>query len=162
MKAMVPLIVVVGAMTYLMYLNGQDPMAMLKKVGGNIGSQIESVGASITDLPSTASQVVEGGERTFYKWRDAQGAWHYGEQPPTDAFEVKAISLKLTDNQIPAYVPPADPEEPAVDAEESVLPKLNPYSPSEIKQLFEDAEKLKETLNQRQQSMEGAFSGATE
>lgn len=152
---MIPLGIVFGVMFYLMYLNGQNPAAFLQQLAGRMLDSMSQTGSSIQALPQNVGDSLGAQSRTFYKWQDASGAWHYGEAPPSDARALEAISLKLTDNVVPSFQAPApiesEEEEPeTAPSTDQAIPIESPYSPDQIKKLFEDAKQLQETLNQRQ------------
>ena len=151
-KAMIPLTIVFGVMFYLMYLNGQDPTMVFRGFGQRILSTFSNMGESVTSVPDKVEATVAGDARTFYKWQDNSGAWFYGEDPPAGALSVTAITLRLTDNVVPAFKEP-EPEvvEEEEKEEEIEKPTLSsPYSPEQIDKLFEDTKQLQETISERQ------------
>ena len=159
LKAMVPLSIVLGAMFYLSYLNGRDPLAMFDNLFGKVQTAITEAGDAVVNIPDAVDSSIEGQTRTFHKWQDATGAWHYGENPPADARSLTAISLSLDDNVVPSTVlakpqeKEGNPQQPQVE-----MPGLaSPYSPSQIKKLFEDTKQLQETLNQRRREQDAMF-----
>jgi FtsZ-binding cell division protein ZapB len=40
---------------------------------------------------------------TLYRWRDAQGGLHYGDQPPEDARELRALRIDPEVNVVKAF-----------------------------------------------------------
>ena len=152
-KAMVPLSMVFGIMFYLMYLNGQNPLAMVEAMLDGVKSKFAVAGDAVIDLPGSVNTALDGEARTYYKWQDAGGAWIYGENPPANSLSLTAIKLKLTDNVLPAYTAP---KSEAAEQKQTVQPQaespalVSPYSPGQIKKLFEDTKNLQETLHQRQ------------
>ena len=178
LKAMVPLMIVVGAMFYVMYLNGQNPLAVFDGFGQRIAGIFSSAGDSVSNLPDKVSGAVEGDSRTFYKWQDAAGSWYYGEDPPANAQSLTAITLRLTDNVVPAFKDPdsvVDEEEALEedDAEVQSGSKIskkkgkkggdveNPYSPEQIQKLFENARQLQETMSERTEQLKQLTGGNT-
>ena len=168
LKAMVPLMIVFGAMFYVMYLNGQNPLAVFDGFGQRVAGIFSNVGESASNLPGKVSGAVEGDSRTFYKWQDATGSWHYGEDPPANAQSLTAITLRLTDNVVPAFQDPnavVENEEEFAESDSAELDNAsknnkkkgkkkggdleNPYSPEQIQKLFENANQLQETMSQR-------------
>jgi len=156
---MVPLSIVLGAMFYLSYLNGRDPLAMFDNLFGKVQTAITEAGDAVVNIPDAVDSSIEGQTRTFHKWQDATGAWNYGENPPADARSLTAISLKLNDNVVPSTpVAKSQDKEGAQEQPQLETPSLaSPYSPSQIKKLFEDTRQLQETLNQRQREQDAMF-----
>jgi len=152
-KAMIPLSMVFGIMFYMMYLNGQNPLAMVEGMFDGIKSKFGRMGDAVVNLSGTVSIALDSEAQTYYKWQDAGGAWNYGEKAPAGASSVTSIRLKLTDNVMPAYIPP---KSEAAEQKQTAQPQaespglLSPYTPGQIKKLFEDTRQLQETLNQRQ------------
>ncbi len=159
LKAMVPLSIVLGIVFYMSYLNGRDPLAMFGNLFGKVQMAITEAGDAVVSMPDAVDTAMEGQTRTFHKWQDAAGAWHYGENPPADARSLTAISLSLTDNVVPS-TGVGEPQEKEGDREQPQLETPNlasPYSPSQIKKLFEDTKQLQETLNQRRLEQDAMF-----
>jgi hypothetical protein len=140
-------------MFYLMYLNGQSPLAMVEAMFAGVKSKFAAARDAVVNLPGSVDTAFDSEVRTYYKWQDAGGAWIYGENPPADSLSLTSIKLRLTDNVLPAYTAPK-PE--VAEQKQTVQPKAetpelpSPYSPGQIKKLFEDTQKLQETLHQRQ------------
>ena len=166
LKALLPLGLVLGGLAYFAYLQGQNPLAMLRKSveSGSMPSlqELQSV------LEGIAGEAAVGTEpRSLYRWEDADGAVFYGQSPPADARAVKVLRVDPQVNVIPAHRDPAPrPEEvegggaavaAAGEVDESAAPK--PYSPAQIEHLFDDARGLRETLQQRQQARDELFGG---
>lgn len=54
---------------------------------------------------------------TVYKWKDAQGQWHYGDQPPSDNPTVSTLQVDTNTNIIQSLkIEPEAPEEPELTA----------------------------------------------
>lgn len=93
----------------------------------------------------------------IYKWQDKQGQWHYSDRPNPDG---KSQQMILDPNDITVVAA----EDTAIlkgSAKAANMPSLSPtpisvYDPVVIKQLFEDAEQVKSTLEQRTKVLEAA------
>ena len=82
-KAMVPIVCVVGVMSYGMYMNGGDPAAMFKKVLGNsIQSAKTSVRGAADSVQSVSPVSLPSSKTTVYQWVDANGVTQFGSAPP--------------------------------------------------------------------------------
>lgn len=165
LKALFPVLMVLGGLSYVSYLQGHDPLAMLlKPFGGLSGVSLEGMQQQVERMGEKAEESVSG-PRTVYRWRDANGQLYYGEQPPADALSVKALRIDPNTNVIAAFRDPKAVEaeaetqkegataEGATETDEPEMP--NPYSPDQIKQLFEDTKLLKEKLESRQLDLLG-------
>lgn len=172
-KALVPIVIVLGFLSYFQYLQGKDPLAMLMAPFRGSGSAtitraepvaeirradaspaMQPVGEPVRDeTPRTLTAVSSGA--TVYRWRDADGNLHFGDNPPQHVQEVETLDIDPDANLIQgdrsqqqaaapaAGVPTADPAVPAM-----------PYSPEQIEKLFRDAQAVKEKLEQRAQAQE--------
>ncbi len=80
-------------------------------------------------------------DRTFYKWKDEKGVWHYGDQQPENA---QFSTLVVNDNTNIIQSPSLPEEEPPASTEvSSTNPKMG-YKPP---QKDEDALTLDRALN---------------
>ncbi len=153
-KAMIPLCIIFGIMSYLTYLNGGNPVAVFEGIGGNMMAKFNGIGESVGQLPEEVSENLKGGDKqTVYKWQDASGAWHYGEAPPDNAASLREVTLRPNENIVQSLKAPeqeaeSDEAKPAAQAS-TQTGVASPYSPDAVKKLFEDANKLQETLEQR-------------
>jgi len=95
LKATVPVVAVVGLMSYGMYMKGGDPGAMFKKlVGNSIQSAKSSVQGAGNSLQSASPVALPGSKTTVYQWVDEYGVTQFGSKPP----EGVASSAKTYDN----------------------------------------------------------------
>lgn len=93
----------------------------------------------------------------IYKWQDGQGQWHYSDRPNPDG---KSQQIVLDPNDITVVAA----EDTAIlkgSAKAANMSSLSPtprsvYDPAVIKKLFEDAEQVKSTLEQRTKTLEAA------
>lgn len=102
--------------------------------------------------------------QTFYKWQDASGQWHFGEQAP-EGVQAVAINVDTAANIIQSVKAPAPAAEPttAVISKETLndnappapLPGL-PFTvnPADIPQLLEQTKQLQQQMGQRQQQID--------
>lgn len=107
-------------------------------------------------LPAAPIQAEPTAPVTIYRWRDAHGVWQYGSTPPTDGSAYESRTVETTANA--ALFPPVAPrtagktEAAAPAPAPSAAP--SPYSLDAVKQLFDDARKLRDQGNARQQAAE--------
>ena len=95
-KASLPLILLVGALSYGLYMQGGDPGAVLRSVAGNAMKSVTSAARNATNSVTGSLEgsldtlkpgdVVEGGKAIseFYTWVDENGVTHYSSEPPAD------------------------------------------------------------------------------
>jgi len=82
LKVAVPVVCVVGIMSYGMYMRGGDPAALFTKL---IGSSVQSVKSSVKgagDSLKSASPIKPSNKTTVYKWVDEYGVTQFGSAPP--------------------------------------------------------------------------------
>lgn len=95
-------------------------------------------------MPGKSETMLPGNNRTVYKWKDAEGVWHYGDEPPANAATaVEKMSIATNANIIQSVKPPA-PEAPAEPA-----PQAQPKTPT-MTDANEDVlsfERLKNVMN---------------
>ena len=95
-KAMLPIVAMVGIISYGMYMKGGDPAGMLKKVVGNLfqsaKSSVQNVGDSVASVGSGTSS--SSNKTTVYQWVDEHGVTQFGSRPP----EGVASSAKTFNN----------------------------------------------------------------
>jgi hypothetical protein len=107
-------------------------------------------------LPAAPIQAEPTAPVTVYRWRDQHGVWQYGSTPPPDGSPYESRTVETTANA--ALFPPAAPRTadkaattaPAPDPAPAAAP--SPYSLDAVKQLFDDARKLRDQGNARQQA----------
>jgi Domain of unknown function (DUF4124) len=68
---------------------------------------------SITGKQSTpkGGATTASSEQTFYKWKDAEGNWHYGDRPPPGSGNVSTLQVDTNTNIIQSLK--IEPEEEA-------------------------------------------------
>ncbi len=99
--------------------------------------------------------------QTFYKWQDASGQWHFGEQAP-EGVQAVAINVDTAANIIQSVKAPAAPvAEPALTktAVDTSVPAPLPgvpftVNPADIPQLLEQTKQLQQQMGQRQQQID--------
>jgi len=82
-KATIPLVMIVGVMSYGMYSRGGDPAAFFQKIVGNsVQSATSSIQGAGNSLESISPVELPGSKTTVYKWVDANGNTQFGSTPP--------------------------------------------------------------------------------
>ncbi len=110
LKACVPLIAVVGVMSYLLYLQGGDPAAVFSKITSGISGKardsVQQAGQSFGSLKSsTASTSSSVGE--VHTWVDEHGVTHYSTSAREDG-DSETVRLNPNANVV-ASVPTREP-----------------------------------------------------
>ena len=102
-----------GALAVPFFINNKDDKPML------------SMPTASDLMPGKTETMLPGNNRTVYKWKDADGVWHYGDQPPASTTtKVETMSIATDANIIQSLKPPA-PEAPAEPA-----PQAQPKTPA--------------------------------
>lgn len=100
LKASIPLICMVGIMSYAMYSRGGDPAAFFGKILGNsiqsAKTSVQDAGSAITSAAPTASA---SNKTTVYKWVDKHGVAQFGSRPP-EGVAATAMTLKNNANVV--------------------------------------------------------------
>lgn len=160
-KTMLPLIIVLGMISYVMYLNGHHPLQIFSTV--SVPKQASAFMNEINRSANSAGEAVfQRQKETIYKWQDEHGQWHYGKIRPLNAASAETVTIDPNVNVIGSakrqgHSTISQPEsaraaeEPVVDP--ASLPKgFEAYSPDNVKKLFEDAKQVQQTLVERQQA----------
>jgi len=83
LKATIPLVMVVGVSSYMMYMRGGDPLALAKTlVGNSVQDAKASVQGAQNSLQSVSPVDLPGSKTTVYKWVDENGNTQFGSTPP--------------------------------------------------------------------------------
>jgi len=82
LKITIPIVCLVGVMSYGMYMKGGDPGALFAKlVGNSIQSAKTSVQGAGNSIKS-ASPIKSSNKTTVYQWVDEYGVTQFGSAPP--------------------------------------------------------------------------------
>lgn len=131
-KACLPLVAVVGIMSYMMYLNGGDPKAVIAKVfsgaAGQARSSMQQAGQSAKSLvPSSnsSSSSESSSVSTVHRWVDSNGVTHFSSTAPTDVqsqtMRVNANANVVASTPKPKVVKPAAGKQ-AIGGQGQVIP----------------------------------------
>ena len=103
-----------------------------------------------------------GGKREdiVYKWRDSRGELHFSSSPPPQGVEYTVKGYDPNANLIQSIE--VKHEEPVAEQiPENQVKKAsdigNPYSPEKVEKLFNDAQKIQQTLENRLKQQEAAI-----
>lgn len=100
----------------IVIIAGIAPFMLPDGQGGRLLSWDELRWPSLTPaLPDLDLGLPAGGPaepRTVYKWRGADGSWHYGDQPPAGV-DAQPVEVHPGQNVLPAPKPPTDDESEA-------------------------------------------------
>ncbi len=111
-KAMLPIVCVVGFLSYGYYMKGGDPGAVFAKVLDktvqNAKSSVQGAGDSLQSVtPTTAAS----NKTTVYQWKDENGVTVFGQRPPED-FASETLIINNNKNVVAAQKPLAPEPEP--------------------------------------------------
>ncbi|WP_221793449.1 DUF4124 domain-containing protein [Oceanobacter mangrovi] len=92
--------------------------------------------------------------QTYYKWQDANGSWHFGDEPPQGVALVP-VSVDTAANVLrPIEVAKKEPEKTEIKSE-PVSPTTNAIlNPEAAAKALENAEKVQKLLNERTQQLD--------
>ncbi len=101
------LILLGGALAVPFFMKNKQGEPMMSLPGLNDLSPSE-LASKAPRLPS---------ERTVFKWKDEQGVWHYGDQPPSQSTEFSTLVVNDQTNIIQS--PPKPKDEPSLSSTSS-------------------------------------------
>lgn len=120
LKLTVSIAMMVGVLSYGMYLRGGDPGAMFK---GMIGNTVQSAKSSVRGAGNSlkmASPVKS--KTTVYQWVDANGVTQFGSTPPAGV----AAESKTYKNNVNLMNAQKPVENPQVQADGEMKPGFGP------------------------------------
>ncbi|UZE96426.1 DUF4124 domain-containing protein [Alkalimarinus alittae] len=146
-------IILIGAITipFMMKNKQGEPMMSLPNIDDLSPSEI------ISNVPSLPS------DRTVYKWKDATGVWHYGDQPPEG---VKFSTLVVNDQtniiqSTPILEVTAPLPKTATDSDRGNTPTYTPPQSNEdtltldrALNIVDDAHAVRDMMEQRNKQLE--------
>ncbi len=157
-KATVPVIALVGIMSYMMYMQGQDPLAPLKSVASGIGDQFNRTGRSVKSAASNFGDLTDslasennndadtgGSNRRIYRWVNADGVIHFGTSKPESETRVTALDINPDENIMDSFKSPERPRSQVAAKMETVPTSgVMPISanPVKVKQMLQEASDL--------------------
>ncbi len=110
-RAAIPLVAVVGVMSYMLYLQGGDPGAVFSKITANISIKARnSIQQASQSLESLELSAVSSSPKVseVHTWVDEYGVTHYSTSAPADG---RSEMVRLHPNaNVVASVPSGDPE----------------------------------------------------
>jgi hypothetical protein len=148
---MVPVLMLVGIMSYMMYTQGQDPLMPLKSVASGLSKQFKQAGKAVSD---TGSKIVDGsvGQRPtlqrIYSWVDEQGITHFGTSRPVGNVGFSTVHVDPNANVMDALNVPvkvlAKEKSSITKAPEPNMAAAMPMTanPMEVKKMMKDIEKI--------------------
>lgn len=88
-----------------------------------------------------------------YKWQDAQGQWHFSDKPNPNGNSEQVV---LNPNDITVIEAETLPVDTINNSKPSSTNKSLPnvYNPKRVEQLFNDAQNIEKTLEQRNKQLE--------
>lgn len=173
-KMMMPVFLLMGIGTYLLYIQGKDPFqAFRSNTPDSAPSLTTQALTKVQGLGQKVSQATQSKTppqtRAIYRWVSASGTTTFGTSPPPNAknlVKVQTIKSKPATATPAAPVAPTQPTQAAVappkpkEATSSAAiasPELkidsltDVYNPENIKQMLQQAKDIQNVMQQRQQ-----------
>ena len=161
-KMAMMLFIGLGILNYLFYLKtGKNPLANIDFSLPSMDSMsVDKIKSALPDVKIPSLGDKEGSPTTVYKWTDGQGVTHYTQEEPTTQ-PAKALTVDPNTNIIQADIPTQpEPKAAQVKAESDYAPAPKPVltlpTPSNTKQLIEDAKNVQTLMNERAANIEAA------
>jgi len=109
-------------------------------------------------IQSNETSTNSWGKTRIYRWQDENGVWQYTDKPPTNV-NVETLWLNPNENIVASQPVStvseiAETEANAAKQPGFELPLPLTVAPSEVPQLFEDAQQLRELMQQRNEKLE--------
>jgi hypothetical protein len=151
-KACITVLAVIGVSGYAGYLmTGKFPWQGLKM-------PTLSTPDVKTILPKPAGEPPQ----LAYKWQDAQGSWHYSNEPPPEGITAQEIKLDKNRNvmaatPVPVEAPEVEDKTPESGAEDKKEEQPFLYSPEGIKQVMDKARDVQKQMNERSAAQQEAL-----
>ncbi|OUS11501.1 hypothetical protein A9Q89_08465 [Gammaproteobacteria bacterium 53_120_T64] len=148
-----------GIMSYLASINGIDIRQFLPSFERPKLPNIKLPTMPDIKLPGTDGQ--DATISKVYKWRGADGSWHFSENLPEGVTAEQVILLNSETNVVQGW-PGAPPVKTAAEPSSAPAPvntppiTLNPYSKKAIEKLLDDARGVQDIMDQRSRDLEQA------
>lgn len=111
LKAFIPLALLVGSLSYALYMQGGDPAALLARIAGGAvddmaasGHAARSVAVDAVDSLATRSSDSGRGADMIHTWVDENGTRHFSDRPDVTA-DAERVALTPDRNLIRALPP---------------------------------------------------------
>lgn len=106
-------------------------------------------GVANTELSAVPDSDAPSAPVGIYRWKDANGVVHYGDQPPESELQSERLNDINPNTNLVRLPKPrwADPEEKKAREDASVMP--NPYSAEGVQEIFDKAKNARDQMNRR-------------
>ena len=105
LKACIPLAIIIGLASYMLYTKGGDPGAIFAKIGGGIFTQAKNSAESAGQSIESMSPLSDHKSTTeVHKWVDENGVTHFSTTPP---IEYETTSVRINPNRNVVSATPA-------------------------------------------------------
>ena len=117
-----------------------------------VGKVEDISGDKELDLPS--------GKTKVYRWRASDGSWQFSDMPPKGKSEEVWLDPNANVIQSTSLPIAQEPEKEAANPSGNGIPLPLTVSPGQASKLIEDVGKIQDLMDQRNQVLEDAISGA--
>ena len=146
----VPLVLVMGAANYLMYLTTGKTMItdLISSAKSFNMPDVSSVADAVSSaIPDSVDEVASESKNDVYRWVDEDGTVHFGEAPP-GSIEFESVSLDPEMNIIQSV----EVEMAEKEAPKKVESPKDPLQFRGAKKLMDDAKDVQRLLDERYQN----------
>ena len=131
----------------------------VRHIGDGVAGVVDSVrGSATADTTGVAAGAGDGPGVSVYRWQDADGIWHYSDQPPPAGATGERVEVDPDRNVVSGFGSASAPSAASSPAGEVEIPAVIPGipSPQAVKQLLEDAREVQEVLDERARAIDEA------
>ncbi|MDO6460568.1 DUF4124 domain-containing protein [Granulosicoccaceae sp. 1_MG-2023] len=131
-KALTPVLILVGVMSYMMSLQGQDPAAVFGSLSREAGQSLEGSAGAVARAAGEAAGYFspEQTAQRIYRWVDADGVTQFGTEKPPGPVAFSELNVDPDVNVMQPYRAPRNAQTAAPRAGGTVAqPSAAPVTP---------------------------------
>ncbi len=158
-KAMTPIVILIGIMTYMTYMQGQDPLAPFRSMSSGLTEQIDQVSDRVTSMASNIKgvstpmlngakdgQTTHDSRQRIYRWIGKDGVPHFGASRPDYDTKIQALNINPATNVVESFKTPTGSKQ-VVGQKQNQIPDSAGFmpmtaNPTKIKQMLQEVNEL--------------------